>query len=701
MIKSKNFIQKLFVLILSVFMLFTVFTACDKDDKPTGATSITLSATQIELEIGGKQKLQATVSEDTPVSFTSANETVATVTNKGVVTGVSAGETVVTATAGSAKATCTVTVKEKAPEPTEVKRTSFSGGVGASEIFVGDTLNVKPTLTVDGVVQTSNTTVSYTSSNANVATVADGVLTAVSAGETTIKATCAYDGKTYTDEVKLTVIAFTGEQFALVDGQGNVFDETVTFKNETPVSEQIFVRHYTQSGISTYTLAYIEAEKFDVQDGATKVGELTLSLTKSNVSLLNADGNITCVLENDVTQAIDLTVKSLKIGETTFDVSALAYKAYVKTATTYTDFVEFDETTNLNEWFAYDCTTAGGVIELDKTVTYNGAPSVKITVPTNASYFRFSDIISNSAAYGLKVGSKISFMIRYDGEPKVAGTNYYAIGKLTSKDGATQESNSNICGYADSQAYITAGKTDWMEVSYTLDDTSFPLVDLGFKISGNGTSTNRYVYIACIKIDNPATVDYTLNFANLVGWSSTGKNQGSAWWGYANGKNNNHVSQNAVSATLSETLKESYQTAFGVDAQKSVLLCPTKVENIDLSAKRCLQNISCEMNNQMKGTVMSGNRKIRARVYMEATGELPATSSVDALIFMRKDGDGYGFAQDKLQTLQANVWTELTFDVPSEYLDANYLTVAFNVKNYADSATTINFYIESLAFVSE
>jgi DNA-binding Lrp family transcriptional regulator len=63
------------------------------------------------------------------------------------------------------------------------------------------------------------------------------------------------------------------------------------------------------------------------------------------------------------------------------------------------------------------------------------------------------------------------------------------------------------------------------------------------------------VYIACIKIDNPATVDYTLNFANLVGWKSEGKNEKVAWWGYANGKDNNHVSQNAVSVTLSEANK--------------------------------------------------------------------------------------------------------------------------------------------------
>lgn len=690
-------------------MAFVVLCSCKDEEEPTTDTTITLSVAELEIDVGAKKKITATVSDDTKVSWSSENETVATVNSKGIVSGVSAGETTITATAGDAEATCTVIVKEVVTAPTEEKRTSFSGGVGASSLFVGDSVTIKPTLVVDGVTQTANATITYSSSNANVATVADGVLTALIAGETTITATCVFDGKTYVDESVVIVTAFTGEEFALVDAQGDELSNTLVLTNEKAIAEQVYIKHYTQTGINTYTLAYAnQAQKivsFDVMNGATKVGAFTISVTTNNVSAIDSNGTVAVALDNGVTKNVTLTVNGLTVGEKTFDVSTLAYNAFVKSATTYTDFVEFDQTTDLNNWFSYACASSGGTIELDERITYNGAPSVKITAPTNASYFRFTDILSNYQAYGLTAGSKISFKIRYDGEPKTPGTHYYAIGKLTSKNGATQESTSNICGYAAAQQYIVSGNTEWQEVSYVLDDTSFPLVDLGFKISGNSTSTHRYVYIADIKIDNPESIDYSVNFANLMGWSSTGKNQASDWWGYANGTNNNHVSQNAETATLSDGLKASYQTAFGTTAQTSVLLCPTKVENIDLSQKRCLQNISCEMTNAMKGAIINasvnGTVKVRARIYMEATGSLPATSSVDALIFLRQDGVGYGFAQNKLQTLSANVWTELVFDIPSEYLQANYFTVAFNVKNYENANANINFYIESLAFVSE
>ena len=111
------------------------------------------------------------------------------------------------------------------------------------------------------------------------------------------------------------------------------------------------------------------------------------------------------------------------------------------------------------------------------------------------------------------------------------------------------------------------------------------------------------------------------------------------------------------------------------------------------------------MTNPIKGAIINasvnGTVKVRARIYMEATGSLPANSWVNALICFRKDNNGYGFGQDKLQKLQPNVWTELVFDIPSEYLQANYFTVAFNVGNYENANANLNFYIESLAFVTE
>ena len=142
---KKNVFHKFFVIVLSVLMAFVVLCSCKDEEGSTTDTTITLSVAELEIDVGAKKKITATVSDDTKVSWSSENETVATVNSKGIVSGVSAGETTITATAGDAEATCTVIVKEVVTAPTEEKRTSFSGGVGASSLFVGDSVTIKPT----------------------------------------------------------------------------------------------------------------------------------------------------------------------------------------------------------------------------------------------------------------------------------------------------------------------------------------------------------------------------------------------------------------------------------------------------------------------------------------------------------------------------------------------------------------------------
>ena len=86
--------------------------------KPTAVTGITLDKTAVEVEVGKDVTLTASA---TPagatlpaITWTSSDETVATVDATGKVTAVKAGTATITATAGELTATCTVTVKEAA-----------------------------------------------------------------------------------------------------------------------------------------------------------------------------------------------------------------------------------------------------------------------------------------------------------------------------------------------------------------------------------------------------------------------------------------------------------------------------------------------------------------------------------------------------------------------------------------------------------
>lgn len=76
--------------------------------------AISVTPTTASIAVGAAETLTATVTPSTftDVSWTSSDESVATVSAAGVVTGVSAGTATITATAGGKTATCTVTVTE-------------------------------------------------------------------------------------------------------------------------------------------------------------------------------------------------------------------------------------------------------------------------------------------------------------------------------------------------------------------------------------------------------------------------------------------------------------------------------------------------------------------------------------------------------------------------------------------------------------
>ena len=95
------------------------------DTSPAEIT-ITLDKSLAEIEVGETVQLTATTNSEKTVEWTSSVETIATVNQTGLVTGVSKGTVTITATVEGKTATCTVTVKEvQEPEP-EVIWTDFS-----------------------------------------------------------------------------------------------------------------------------------------------------------------------------------------------------------------------------------------------------------------------------------------------------------------------------------------------------------------------------------------------------------------------------------------------------------------------------------------------------------------------------------------------------------------------------------------------
>ena len=106
------------------------------NDKVVSVTGVSLNESSITLDVGGNKTLTATVTPDNAtnkkVRWTSDNETVATVSEDGVVTAVAGGTAVITATThdGLFTATCTVTVNAPDAAPTITTDTLPDGKVG-------------------------------------------------------------------------------------------------------------------------------------------------------------------------------------------------------------------------------------------------------------------------------------------------------------------------------------------------------------------------------------------------------------------------------------------------------------------------------------------------------------------------------------------------------------------------------------------
>ena len=162
--------------------------------------SVKLNQTTLELIAGKEATLTATVKPDDAtnktVTWSSNNETVATVDNNGKVTAKAAGEAIITAKVGDKQATCNVkvTAAEVAVESVTLDQSSLELIAGKEATL---TATVKPESATDK-------TVTWTSDKPEIAAVEGGTVTAKAEGTATITVTTVDGGKTATCKVTVT-----------------------------------------------------------------------------------------------------------------------------------------------------------------------------------------------------------------------------------------------------------------------------------------------------------------------------------------------------------------------------------------------------------------------------------------------------------------------------------------------------------------
>ncbi len=257
---------------------------------------ITLSQTSLLLGEGATATLTATVTPenatDKTVTWSSSDESVATVSGDGLVTGVKEGKAVVTATAGEKNAQCEVTVQKGVVEVTEItlSQTNLTLTEGETAAL---TATVLPTDATDK-------TVTWISSNPSVATVSDaGLVTAVLEGTTTITASAGGKTAQCTVTVEKAFIAVTEvtlSQSSLILDEGataqliatvlptDATDKTVTWSSSNPsvatVSDGLVTAQQEGTTLITASAGGQSAQcTVTVQKGVVAVTEVTLSQT--------------------------------------------------------------------------------------------------------------------------------------------------------------------------------------------------------------------------------------------------------------------------------------------------------------------------------------------------------------------------------------------------------------------------------------
>lgn len=136
----KKAIKMLSVILALLMCMTVVLAACDNDDDPDGVQVI-ISRPEANIEVGEELSLTATASDGSSVTWSSSNNAVATVSNSGLVVGVSVGTATITATAGEASATCEVTVRAAGAKVDKLPKTYASDG---KNYTLNDYLDMSP-----------------------------------------------------------------------------------------------------------------------------------------------------------------------------------------------------------------------------------------------------------------------------------------------------------------------------------------------------------------------------------------------------------------------------------------------------------------------------------------------------------------------------------------------------------------------------
>ena len=208
---------------------------------PIKVTGVTLDPTSLQVYLGSTGSLKANIlpsnATDTTVTWTSSNETIATIDQSGIVTALTVGETTITAvtTDGSFEAVASLTVLPVSVTGITIEPTNL-------KILLNSTGSLTPEITPENA---TNKAITWSSDDTSVATVDEnGLVTGISVGNTTINGTTNDGSYTAISNIEVAEItsfievSFLTVSVSIINGNySGTFGSTIL--NKSPVAIQL------------------------------------------------------------------------------------------------------------------------------------------------------------------------------------------------------------------------------------------------------------------------------------------------------------------------------------------------------------------------------------------------------------------------------------------------------------------------------
>ncbi|MDR1215388.1 MAG: Ig-like domain-containing protein [Treponema sp.] len=387
--------KRLRIMTAVVMTLSALFFGCDTggdEDTTVKVTSVTISGSDVEnnaatIAVGGDLQLTATVlpnnATNKTVTWSSSDTAKATVSATGLVHGEAAGSADITATAEGKSATVTITVNAPAKVTDVVIKKD--GTVVTGSVL----LAINGTVTLTAEVSPTNTTeadrvVTWISSDEEVATIANGVVTGVAIGTATITATTAglkADGTTHatatatisvTEAVKVESVVIKKDGTAVTEF-ALLLDGTVTLTAEvlpTNTTEADRVVTWTSSDEEVATIAN------GVVTGVA-IGSATITATTAG---LKEDSNpATATVTISVTEPVKVASVVIKKDGTAVTESVLLP---VNGTVALTAEVSPDNTTEADRVITWTSDAPAIATVADGVVTWHAGGTATITATT-------------------------------------------------------------------------------------------------------------------------------------------------------------------------------------------------------------------------------------------------------------------------------------------------------------------------------